>query len=86
MKKVLVSLVVAVVLGVGALAGMVATSPVARADALNLCDDEAFKEANPDLWEAAGCRTGDDQNKTIFPAVKFFIEVVLSVIGIVGWG
>ena len=87
MKKVMLGLFAAMMLGVGALVNVLFQEPVMAAGALNLCDDEEFKNNSPDLWEAAGCREGEDEkNKTIFPAVKYMIEVVLSVVGIVGVG
>lgn len=85
MKKILTGLFLVVALGVGMLVNAMLPQPVV-ADALNLCDDDEFKNNSPDLWEAAGCREGDDQDKTIFPAVRFMIDVALSLIGIIGVG
>lgn len=83
MKKILVGLFAVVILGAGVVTSGMLTRPVMAAGDLNLCDDDQISD---ELKEAAGCREGDDQNKTIFPAVKFFIDVVLSVIGIIGVG
>lgn len=83
MKKILMGLFAVVMLGVGAVASVVLAQPVS-AGALNLCDDPNFTDA--ELRKAAGCRELDRQGDTIFPAVKFIIEIVLSVIGIVGVG
>lgn len=85
MKKIILGLFAVMMLGVGVLVSLVGAQPV-KADALNLCDDEEFKKNTPDLWEAAGCREKDDRGKTVFPAVKFIIEVTLGIIGIVGVG
>lgn len=83
MKKIVLSLFVAMALGVGVLANIALSRPVEAAGELNLCDDDQMSQ---ELKEAAGCREPERQGDTIFPAVKFIIEVVLSLIGIIGVG
>lgn len=82
MKKILIGVFVAVMLGVGVVMSVMLPQP-AMADALNLCDDDQISD---ELKEAAGCRELERQDDTIFPAVKFFIDVVLSVVGVIGVG
>ncbi len=82
MKKVLFSLLGCVMLAVGVVAGV---TPFAQETvALDLCNDPEFKEKNPDLWEAAGCREGEDRDETIFGPVEIMIRVALGLIGVVG--
>lgn len=82
MKKILIGVFVTVMLGAGVVMSVMLSRP-AMADALNLCDDDLISD---ELKEAAGCREQERQDDTIFPAVKFFIDVVLSVVGVIGVG
>lgn len=86
MKKIILGIVAGIMLSVGMLAGGVMLGQNVMADTLNLCDDAEFKEKNPELWEAAGCRDEEHQGETIFGPVEIMIQVVLGIIGVVGVG
>lgn len=75
MKKILLGIVSAVVLGLGMMMPVIAENT-------NICDDATI---DPELKEAAGCPDPSnpaDRDKTIFPTVMNLINVVLAVVGI----
>ena len=85
MKKILIGLLMGMVLGAGVIGGVWFPERALAIDT-DLCGDEAFKDKQPDLWEAAGCREGDDRNETIFSLIEAGIRIVLTIIGILGVG